>query len=419
MLQMYNVTDYKMSKKNILCFGASKGGKRFLNEFTINYMNYHIKMFTDNNQSTWGKKLYGPLWGPFKDGVPVNNLDIFCDYCKIYKDAIIVITSVFYEQIYNQLKTLGIENDILYFEEFEHLVRREFKLNVLLPEGDKFADKYYYYNDIFVNDGRLFYGRKIFQMYLLQKKNIPTALLIAPPKVGNLTLSNSLTACGGMCSNSHSGVWFENLHKDYPDLLPNKIKNYIIGIREPVAQNLSLLFQINNKLPMLPADYNIMDAQEMFDRVIYEFAMGKSNENSIINQKMLQYRGVSLFRYLIQNFFDNEYEQTVGINVFNYEFDKKRGYITIEKEGRRYFIYRLENLKNLEIPLRDFFRLDKFKIINSNIGNEKYYQSIYKQFLAMVNLPNDYLEYVYSSKFFKHFYTEKEKESFLQHWKKR
>jgi len=106
------------------------------------------------------------------------------------------------------------------------------------------------------------------------------------------------------------------------------------------------------------------------------------------------------------------------MDVYKYEFPKKKGYQTI-KEGQ----YKLLILK-LEIPdermekaIIDFLNLDDgFKLQKSNVGKKKEYAELYQKFKENVELPQSYIDKMLNSKYTKHFYTEEEIEEARERW---
>ncbi len=63
-----------------------------------------------------------------------------------------------------------------------------------------------------------------------------------------------------------------------------------------------------------------------------------------------------------------------------------------------------------------FINDDGFEIVNKNIGREKVYNDLYKEFCSSIVLPKEFVEYQYSSKYAKFFYTDGELNGFIHKW---
>ena len=58
-----------------------------------------------------------------------------------------------------------------------------------------------------------------------------------------------------------------------------------------------------------------------------------------------------------------------------------------------------------EKAIREFLGLDRFQIVNANVGSEKNYAEQYAKFKSLVRLPKDYVGAICDSKFARHFYS--------------
>ncbi len=61
-----------------------------------------------------------------------------------------------------------------------------------------------------------------------------------------------------------------------------------------------------------------------------------------------------------------------------------------------------------EKAIADFLGLKEFKLVRTNVGKNKNYRDIYKEFKQNLKLPLSYVEKMCSSKYFNHFYKEEE-----------
>lgn len=108
------------------------------------------------------------------------------------------------------------------------------------------------------------------------------------------------------------------------------------------------------------------------------------------------------------NWFQTNMETNFGIDVYHYPFQISNGYQIIESNMVELLLmrYDLPNKIKTEV-IKNFLGLDEFDIVNTNIGSEKYYASLYKKF-KMIKLPATYLDKMKKSKYFNHFYSKNE-----------
>lgn len=117
-------------------------------------------------------------------------------------------------------------------------------------------------------------------------------------------------------------------------------------------------------------------------------------------------------------FFDRELKGVFGVDVFAEEFPKEIGYKIYKGERAHVLLVRLENLNGAaQDALKEFLGLDRFVIVNKNIGSQKDYGDLYRRFLDTIVLPAAYLDKLYQSRFMQHFYTPDEIKRFELKWR--
>jgi hypothetical protein len=116
--------------------------------------------------------------------------------------------------------------------------------------------------------------------------------------------------------------------------------------------------------------------------------------------------------------FNNELKQTLGIDVYEFEFPKEHGYLEI-RDGR----FELLVVK-MEIPDRfkaaaitKFLGLENFQLKRSNISHQKKYSLVYQEFKKKICLPQAYVDQMLTSKYTQHFYSNGELEEIRRTWK--
>ncbi len=170
-------------------------------------------------------------------------------------------------------------------------------------------------------------------------------------------------------------------------------------VRDPVKRNISAFFQ--NLTEVIPD--------------VYERHNNKSiSIDDIVNSFIHEYDHNAPL-----DWFDSQLKDVFHIDVFASEFPKKAGYEIYEVKNVRLLLIRLEDLTAcVRDAMREFFGIRDFRLINTNIGKQKEYNKMYQDFLENANLPADYVNKMYDSRFCKHFYTSEEMEKFRKYWTK-
>lgn len=173
----------------------------------------------------------------------------------------------------------------------------------------------------------------------------------------------------------------------------------ITSVREPVARNISLMFYF---LPRLLGEYayvpNTLKSKnaytEIFEDMYYKFI----NHDYVLN------------------WFDDEVYKYLGINIYEYPFDKEKGYLIIEKGNIKLLILKLEKLNECVQVIRQFTGVEKFELAKENSSDDYWYKPIYDNFKKGFIPNREYLDKLYESKFMRYFYSENEIEAFYKKW---
>ena len=172
-------------------------------------------------------------------------------------------------------------------------------------------------------------------------------------------------------------------------------------VREPVARNISSLFQIIDLL--LP---NFIDRYE-----------SKSIKVEELTELFLEQYPVES-RYT--NWFDLELKPVFGIDVFSSSFPTSKGYKIYRGKHAHVLLLRLESLsKCAQDAFKEFLNIEQFILMETNISREKEYYTAYKEFVDSVVLPDWYIEEIYTLKYVQHFYSEEEINAFKAKWYKK
>ena len=113
-----------------------------------------------------------------------------------------------------------------------------------------------------------------------------------------------------------------------------------------------------------------------------------------------------------------EFKDILDINVYEYPFDKEKGYTIIENNGITLLLLKTEKLNDLEAVIGEFSGVENFRLSGRNMAEKKSYKFAYENYMENVKIPLKFWEHYYcDNEYMDHFYTEKEKEIFYQRWK--
>lgn len=117
--------------------------------------------------------------------------------------------------------------------------------------------------------------------------------------------------------------------------------------------------------------------------------------------------------------FDVEMKQTLGIDVYNYPFPKEKGYISIEKGNCKVLVIKLEVADEVKAKaIQDFLGIEEFRMVEPvNTAEDRGYIHTYRDFQQTVELPEAYVELMYSSDYMRHFYSDTEIEATKLKWR--
>src|SRR5581483_2953453 len=118
-----------------------------------------------------------------------------------------------------------------------------------------------------------------------------------------------------------------------------------------------------------------------------------------------------------RDWFDLELRDVFGIDVFAEPFDRARGYQIYENARARALVIRLEDLNRAAAnALSEFLNIPDFKLVPANIGENKVYGALYKEYTNSLRLPQAYIDEAHSKDFIRHFYTEQELAASVARW---
>ena len=234
-------------------------------------------------------------------------------------------------------------------------------------------------------------------------------------KVGSKTVVKSCFEQKVIASHAHTIIPYdlneqkkEEIRKIYASQENVKI---ISLIREPISRDISFFFE-NIWIDSYCGREESVD--EAF-RIWMKECLYKVTEDS--GKFPLWYMDMNkpLFQW-----FDDEIKNVFNIDIFNYPFDKEKGYSIIKKDGVELLLIKLEKLNGLSEVIGGFLGKDSFEIYTENDSANKPYVYLYKQFQDKINIPGDYFAYYYGENSrLSHFYSDSEMEVYRKKWSKK
>lgn len=242
----------------------------------------------------------------------------------------------------------------------------------------------------------------------IQHLGEPLLLLCMPPKTGDHTFIQTFQKL----EIPHHFVFHCPEAISLPLLLGEHPKIKIItAVRDPIAENISLLYQImgsiNQSLTarfLLYGHYGIEffqqggDVQQFFDLFV----------QGIFNPELCGTHPIQ--RFLPQ------FNQSI-LNLYDFPFSKEEGYGICKKGNVEVFVFQLEQLNQLLPQLSQFVGKEINELTLENQTLQKWVGHSYPQALKELRFSLSYFEICYEEPWVKHFYSNEQIESFKNRWK--
>lgn len=172
----------------------------------------------------------------------------------------------------------------------------------------------------------------------------------------------------------------------------NRRIKIISMVRDPIERNISAFF----------------DAFELYVGVSPEKYEGNMQELETIYHRNLPHD------YAI-NWYENQFYNAIGINIYDFEFSIEKGFVTIQSKNIEIIILKT-NVKDTfkENLLSDFCNCPNFKLTNTNQTKSQ----LYDEFKQYIKFSMPYLNKQYQSKYALHFFSQEERISAIKCWAK-
>lgn len=218
-----------------------------------------------------------------------------------------------------------------------------------------------------------------------------------PPKVGSTSIHESILAAGKYALHVHELGEIQYSEGNIKKMAQMHNARIISLVRDPVARAISLLwFSLRRKEP-----YHVMvenGGQVSFDHI----------------QKAYFYDGFENQEF---QWFDNEMKKVFGINVYEYPFDREKGYSIIKQDNLEVMLLTTERINDLEEEIGNFVGIGNFKLETKNTASKSDYRFAYSEYKEKVSLSRSMLDRVYfGNSYMRHFYTESMINNFYHQW---
>ena len=179
--------------------------------------------------------------------------------------------------------------------------------------------------------------------------------------------------------------------------------------REPIGRNISAFFE---NLEVTPLD---ADGRFHVRSDYYGFDVALDEDNIDV---LTRFFFDKLYHDRPLVFFDEELKAVFGVDVFASQFPVSRGYQIYEGERADVLLLRLESLNQCaRDAFSEFLGIEEFTLVNTNVGSEKAYSSLYRRSRERIALPQAYIDRMYESKYTRHFYSDEEIAGFRAKWR--
>jgi len=235
----------------------------------------------------------------------------------------------------------------------------------------------------------------------MKKTNEKPVLIYQMGKVGSSTIFHSLEQCGVQGWHVHLLTEkYETWRKGYEDsrtikelfnLSQNEKLKIITLVRDPISRNVASFFETVGLT---------------YSKFIDEY---NSNKDKVIDYLIkLYFEGGGSHNFPL-SWWDNELNNVFGINVFETGFDKIKGYQIYQNETVEVLLIKMEKINECAgSAIGEFLGIDRFELFNSNVGEDKLYNEVYRDFKERIEFSTEYVDRFYDSKVVHHFYTEDE-----------
>ncbi len=164
---------------------------------------------------------------------------------------------------------------------------------------------------------------------------------------------------------------------------------------------------------------NLNFIYDIFQNINERYAHFYDSSGEVKQNEVIKFIHQTLETEPMQVWFDEELKETFGVDVFQHDFDKTKGYAIIKEKNVEILIYQLEKLKDsFSIMMQEFLSLELKHPDNANKSTNKPYADAYRAVLENLKFDESYLRRFYTKPITSHFYSDSDIENFIITWGK-
>lgn len=370
----------------VILLGLGNGFKQMFD--LLNYFRIKIDYICDNNKENWGK---------IRHDLKVISPPDLKKLIKNGNSNIIVQESIKYldKQTIEKLHSIGVKSVISYNEGYKMLnlinLTKLYKFDPLNPIIENIISNDENNNDI-----------KLINNILKSTDELPI-FITQPMKTGDMTLNNTFKKYN--VNHHFTGHNPTFLNKE---ILGDKKIKITTSVREPISQNISVLYQIIESPRTI---FKNMEFIKKSDCYFQEGGDAQSWLDFTINSDLIKNRN-----YSISTFMDS-FKKNI-LDLSKYEFDTEKGYSIIKEDNIEVFIYQLEKMNNVVVEMSNWIGQTQFdEWVVSNEASKKWIANSYRQAQKEIKFSKEYFDNCYDNPWIKHFYSSSDINKFKERWK--
>lgn len=218
-------------------------------------------------------------------------------------------------------------------------------------------------------------------------------LIYQPGKTGSSTVYYSVLKCGGYALHAHSLRNVGSTDDDLRQLMNQKSGKIISLVREPISRTIASMWQNIKSVKFYSAQADFQEIENHYLREGFE-------------------------DWQFYQWFEQEMKYVFGIDIYEYPFDKERGFQIIKSGNIELLLIKMEKLNDMEPVICDFLGKENFKLERFNVGAEKDYRFAYKEYKKHFTISSERAKAIYDHPYIRHFYTDEEIKGFIKKFSK-
>ena len=176
---------------------------------------------------------------------------------------------------------------------------------------------------------------------------------------------------------------------------PGRPIKIITLMRDPIATRISAFFHNLNEQLEDPTDIKGLSLDDLFERYREEYGS---------------------LRYY-SDWYEIEFSEALGIDIFEYPFDRNKGYGIIKNENIDILLLTLESPQSVrEMAICGFLDMQDVELDTVNVASTKIYGEKYKKFKKQINISAKVLDANYESRTVRHFYKQDKIAQLRKQW---